>query len=221
MAKKSRTKKQKTPSQVQVEKQPAPKPKSQLVTYFIIFVMGFICGVGFTVYKSDGIGGGSSAPAVVQQNQAPDNESSQAILNLEATVTAKPDDQEAWTRLGHLYFDTNQVEKAIGAYTKSLELKPNDANVLTDLGVMYRRAKQPQKALESFDKARALDANHLPSRFNKGIVLFYDLSDPGAAIESWEELLKIDPEAKTSSGQPLRDLINQIKADMKPEAVKQ
>jgi tetratricopeptide (TPR) repeat protein len=79
---------------------------------------------------------------------------------------------------------------------------------------MYRRTKQPEKAIESFNEAIKKDPGHLPSRFNKGIVLMYDFNDPGGAIETWEALLKIDPEAKTANGQHIHDFVDKIKADI-------
>jgi cytochrome c-type biogenesis protein CcmH/NrfG len=187
--------------------------KNHLVTYFIIFVFGFLAGIAFTVYKGDTPK--STPPKIAQeQPQSQNDETEQAIINMEAEVTANPDNFESWIRLGHLYYDANQPEKAISAYTKSLELHSGDANLLTDLGVMYRRTKQPEKAIDSFNLAIKKDPGHLPSRFNKGIVLMYDLKDPQGALESWEELLKIDPQAKTANGQPIREFVDKIKADL-------
>lgn len=187
--------------------------KSPLVTYFIIFVFGFLAGIAFTVYKG-GTPGLTPSTTTNGQSQAQSDETGQAILHLEAEVTANPENFQNWIRLGHLYYDSNQPEKAIAAYTKSLEFHSGDANLLTDLGVMYRRTKQPEKAIESFNQAIKKDPGHLPSRFNKGIVLMYDLNDPQAAIESWEELLKIDPEAKTANGQHIHDFVDEIKTDL-------
>ncbi len=186
--------------------------KGQLVTYFIIFVFGFLSGIAFTVYKGGSL---ESAPSTTAEGQAQlqKDETSQAILNLEAAVTANPKNFETWIQLGHLYYDSDQPEKAIAAYTKSLELHSGDANLLTDLGVMYRRTNQPEKAIEYFNKAIQMDPTHLPSRFNKGIVLLHDLNDPQGAIVTWEELLKIDPQAKTGSGQPIREFVDTIKAE--------
>ena len=109
-------------------------------------------GIAFTVYKG---ARPESAPSTIYDGQSPsqNDETDQAILNLEAEVTANPENFENWIRLGHLYYDANQPEKAIAAYTKSLELHSGDANLLTDLGVMYRRAKQPEKAIEFFNQA--------------------------------------------------------------------
>jgi cytochrome c-type biogenesis protein CcmH/NrfG len=186
--------------------------KNQIFTFFIIFVVGFLSGIAFTVYKGSPPGG--TAPTAASDGQTQNSESSLAILDMEAEVTANPENFESWIRLGHLYYDANQPEKAIAAYTKSLELHSGDANLLTDLGVMYRRTKQPEKAIELFDQAIKKDPSHLPSRFNKGIVLMYDLNDPQGAIASWEELLVIDPEAKAANGQHIHDFVDKIKAEL-------
>jgi tetratricopeptide (TPR) repeat protein len=75
---------------------------------------------------------------------------------------------------------------------------------------MYRRNGQPLKAIESFDKAMAIVPNHEQSRFNKGIVLRYDLNDREGAIRAWEELLKINPGAIAPNGQPLSEAIKTL-----------
>ena len=194
--------------------QQSNKPqKRPLVTYFIIFVFGFLAGIGFTVYKG-GAPGSTPSTTANEQSQAQSDETGQAIINLEAEVTANPENFQNWIHLGHLYYDSNQPEKAIGAYTKSLEFHSGDANLLTDLGVMYRRTGEPEKAIESFNNAIKKDPGHLPSRFNKGIVLLYDLNDSTGAIKTWEELLKIDPEAKTANGQHIHAFVDERKAEI-------
>jgi cytochrome c-type biogenesis protein CcmH/NrfG len=189
---------------------PQPKKKNQLVTFAVIFLIGFVSGIGFTVFKSDT---DRIVPTGSGQEQTQSDEAQQAITRLEAEVTAQPKNFQSWVQLGHLYFDSNQVQKAIGAYKKSLEMHSGDANLLTDLGVMYRRAKQPDKALESFDRAIKMDPTHQPSRFNKGIVLMYDLDKPQEALEAWEEVLKINPNAKAANGELLIDAIKHIKEE--------
>jgi cytochrome c-type biogenesis protein CcmH/NrfG len=188
-------------------------PKSHLVTYFVIFVFGFLSGIAFTVYKG-GSPKSTSSTVAEGQPQTQNDETRQAIINMEAEVTANPENFQSWIRLGHLYYDSDQPEKAISAYNKSLKFHSGDANLLTDLGVMYRRVKQPEKAIELFNMAIQKDPNHQPSRFNKGIVLMYDLNDPQGAIASWEELLSLNPQAKTVNGQPIREFVDQIKADL-------
>ena len=178
------------------------------ISVLIVFIAGFISGVAFTVFKTSG-----SAPvtASAPQDQPTDNQSAQAILNLEAEVTANPDNFNAWTQLGHLYFDSDQYQNAIGAYTKSLELHSGDANLWTDLGVMYRRSGEPARAIESFDKAALMDPSHQASRFNKGIVLHYDFGNTEGALVAWQTVLDLNPQYRTANGTPLAEFMQQLK----------
>ncbi|HMK66794.1 MAG TPA: tetratricopeptide repeat protein, partial [Thermodesulfobacteriota bacterium] len=138
-------------------------------------------------------------------------ESSVMMSWLEKKTIENPSDIDSWTKLGDLYFDSNNYDKAINAYNKSLKLKPDNPDVLTDLGVMYQRMGNPDSAIKSFDKAIEINPRHETSRFNKGIVLLHDLNDREAALKAWEELLKINPDAKTSGGQLVSDLVKQLK----------
>ncbi len=201
------------------EKSTMVKKESLIYALLIGFVIGFIGGAIFAVYKL-----APDAPrqqAGQQQSQATtantdqlDKQAAEAISHFEAEVTTNPTNAEAWTQLGHLYYDSDQVKKAIKAYTTSLGLKADNADVWTDLGVMYRRNKQPEKAIESFEKAYGVNPKHAPSRLNKGIVLLYDFDKPEEAIAAWQELLAIDPEAKLNNGTPLGQAIEEIKKEM-------
>ena len=116
--------------------------------------------------------------------------------------------------MGNTYFDTSRFSKAIRAYTKYDEIQPGNANVLTDLGVMYRRNGQPQEALATFEKAMSADPRHELSRFNKAIVLMYDLGDIPGAIAAWEEQLKINPAAVAGNGSSISEFVANAKAQL-------
>ena len=190
------------------------KKETMFIVALITLVIGFLGGVFYSALQSgpaERVQQTSSAPPPpAQQQSGMTNEDAQRILKLEQEVAVNPTNADAWVQLGHVYFDTNNPPKAIKAYEKSLEIRPNDPNVLTDLGVMYRRNGQPDKALESFDKAIAVDPNHQQSRFNKGIVLRYDMNDREGAIKAWEELLKINPNAQAPNGQPVSEAIKSL-----------
>lgn len=134
-----------------------------------------------------------------------------SILQHEEDVRKDPKNIEAWTHLGDLYYDTNQPEKSVQAYEKSLALDPKNTNVLVDCGVMYRELKEYPKALEYFKKALELDPKHEIARFNTGVVLFHDLGRKDEGIAIWKELLAMNPNAKAPSGQPLADILKNLK----------
>ena len=182
-----------------------------LVTLLALAV-GFFGGVMFGIYKSDTRAPISSSPA-----PAAVADGGRRAAALEKETTDNPQNVQAWIELGNAYFDSNQYEKAIRAYTRAVALKPDDADVLTDMGVMYRRAGKPQEAIKAFDRAGAVDPKHEVSRFNKGIVLLHDLNDTRAAIKAWEELLEVNPVAVTPSGQSVEQMITQMKKQMTPQ----
>lgn len=146
------------------------------------------------------------APAQPEQHTA----NPVALANLEKAAMDSPTNAELWIKLGNFCFDHNLPVKAINAYERALELSPMKIGVWSDLGVMYRRSQQFNKAIESFKRAASLDPNHVTSRFNMGIVYYHDLGDKQGALKAWNEVLAIDPNAKTPGGQRVSDLIAEL-----------
>ena len=188
------------------------KKETMLIIAVTTFVIGFLSGIVFSVYKMGPTAPGSQANSAAPMTQAPaaggiDAQTSAAILALEREVAVNKSNVMAWTQLGHKYFDTDQPAKAITAYKQALELDPSVADVWTDLGVMYRRNQQFTEAINAFDKARELNPSHEQSRFNRGVVYLFDLNDPASAAAAWKELLAINPNTIAPNGQPLAELI--------------
>ncbi|RUM33105.1 MAG: hypothetical protein DSY58_09500 [Desulfobulbus sp.] len=180
------------------------------VAIAISLIIGFLGGVVFSIYNAP------DAPANVQPESTGASASKTSkIARLEEDVQTHPDNAVSWANLGHAYFDSNQFTLAIKAYNTSLELHPGNPDLLTDLGVMYRRNGQPQKAIESFNRAIQENPQHEQARFNKGVVLLNDLNDPVRAVDVWEKLLIINPQASMPSGSPLRELVEKIKNQIK------
>ena len=175
----------------------------------IALAVGFTGGVVFSAYR-----GSSLVPMTGQPEGAAPSLSAQeqaALRSLIQRTQADPKDLEAWTQLGHIYFDNGQHAMAIDAYEQALSLDSGRPDVWTDLGVMYRRAGDPSKAVSSFERAIAIDPGHRIALFNKGVVLMHDLRDTQGALAAWETLVRIDPEAKTPSGQSVKELIEELK----------
>jgi cytochrome c-type biogenesis protein CcmH/NrfG len=188
------------------------KKETMVLIALVALVAGFLGGIVFSVFNSGSGSSVQSSGTAGPQQQAPGLTSQQAssILSLEKEVAANPDNVNAWTELGHVYYDTENFSKAIRAYEKSLALQPSNPDVLTDLGVMYRGNGQFEEAVKRFDMAMALNPNHQQSRFNKGVVLKFDLNDTAGALKAWNELLAINPNATMPNGQPLSEAIKTL-----------
>ena len=198
----------------QAEQSPAGDFKKEIVLLICLgcLIIGFLAGIVFSIYKSPAGGGASKVATGQAESQAGKltAEQTQRLLQLELEVQKNPENTEAWTNLGHLYFDSDQADKAITAYNKSLALAPNNADVLTDLGVMYRRIGNFQQAVASFDQAIQTNPRHETARFNKGIVQLYDLQNQPAAVASWQELVNLNPMATAPNGQLVSEILKEI-----------
>jgi cytochrome c-type biogenesis protein CcmH/NrfG len=180
-----------------------------LIIGLVCLIAGFLGGVVYSTYKAGpgtSVQQGSFPPQVSSGPKTTPQQTSQ-ILTLEESVSDNPKDFESWVKLGNLYFDTDNYQRAINAYNRYLELKPDNPNVWTDLGVMYRRSGQPADAVAAFDRAISLDPKHETALFNKGIVLLHDLGNREAAVKAWEKLAEINPSFKSPGGQSILDLI--------------
>ena len=195
------------------------KKPTMLVAVFITFVLGFLTGAVFAVYKMPpgapvpGMAGMQTpheTHAEPSMRPSVPKDLSDQIVSYEKQTAETPDDAEAWGHLGNLYFDANHFEKAIGAYKRSLALKPDNPEILTDMGVMYRRAGNFQEAIRAFERAIEIDSGFQIARFNKGIVLMHDLNDLEGAVKEWEKLVEINPNATTPGGQSIASMIERF-----------
>jgi predicted Zn-dependent protease len=125
-------------------------------------------------------------------------------------VALNPRDGAAWVTLGNLYFDTDQPAKSIEAYSRALEINPGNPNVLTDMGVMHRALGEHQKALGAFARAIEADPRHETARMNTGVVLLHDVGDRDGAIRAWQDLVRINPQARNAEGVLISEVIMQM-----------
>jgi cytochrome c-type biogenesis protein CcmH/NrfG len=194
------------------------KKTTALMIAVICLILGF--GIGMIFSNLSNPNRGAVRQSVAQQPTPQANQPSQPqqsaqdvqklnqIMNLKQMLTSNPKDAQSWAMLGHAYFDLNRYDEAIDAYRKHLEINPDNPNVWTDMGIMYRRKKMPQDAIKCFNEAIKKDPGHEQSRFNKGIVLMFDLMNKEEAVKSWQDLLKVNPNAKAPDGRPVSEIIN-------------
>lgn len=192
------------------------KTSNMYLTVLVALSVGFLGGVLFSAYRtSSGLAGApattSGPPSGPSAGMPLNPEQSQKLAALLEATKVTPDNVQAWTQLGHFYFDTGKTTQAITAYQKSLTLDGNRPDVWTDIGVMYRRTGKPEKAIESFDRALSINDRHETAMFNKGVVLMHDLNDPKAAINAWDALVKFNPDAKAPNGQLVSTLVTELK----------
>ncbi|MFN8059134.1 MAG: tetratricopeptide repeat protein [Vicinamibacterales bacterium] len=125
----------------------------------------------------------------------------QRVRTLTDQAQANPNDPAVRAELGNVYFDAERYTDAIGWYEQAFKLDPKNPDVSTDLGVSYYYTNQPDRALEQFDRSLAVDANHLKTLLNMGIVRAFGKQDLKGAEEAWQKVLTLaptSPEGKTA-----------------------
>ena len=185
------------------------KKETAILGIVIAFIIGFIAGaVVFGLTRGSGTPRGAS---VAQKGPSPEmtQEMGEAVPNpaevaaktqaLKDIVQRDPKNLSAWAELGNIYFDTNQPQEAIDAYSKYLALKSDNADVRTDMGIMYRKLGDFDRAIKEFRTAAQNDPKHVNSRYNIGIVLLHDKQDIKGAVKAWEDYLKVDPKSERAT----------------------
>lgn len=200
------------------------------ISLLVSLTLGFLIGTAYTSFKLAGSiqpEARHMPPAMMDKmpkgmpgqekgelnDQMPDLEAmaDPHIKELQAFLKENPDNAQAWVELGNAFFDLDRFEEAIETYNKALSLAPGNPHVLTDIGVMYRRNNEPEKALQSFNRAVEIQPDFESAWFNKGVVYMHDLNDIPKAIEAWEQLVKVNPTARTSSGKLVSELVETLK----------
>ena len=136
--------------------------------------------------------------------------SSGQLKALEEAVGKDPQNLHAWIQLGNQYFDDHKPREAIRAYERALSIKGDNPDVLTDMGIMYRQLGEFERAAEHFTQASKTNPLHEQSRFNLGVVLFFDLKRKEEARQAWRALIAINPDAKTPDGALLRTMLDEL-----------
>jgi tetratricopeptide (TPR) repeat protein len=120
------------------------------------------------------------------------------LRELKQAVAENPADPEKWRTLGNAYFDADQPEEAITAYSRALKILPEDADMLNDQGAMYRQIRNFSRALENFENAYKLDPRNLESLYNSAYVHAFDLNNIPRALELWRLYLQRDNQSESA-----------------------
>jgi tetratricopeptide (TPR) repeat protein len=75
-------------------------------------------------------------------------------------ITAKKPEASDWWRIGRVYWEANEWDKARAAFEKSLAMNPKDDRGWAELGSYYLIKGDRTKAEELFDKAFDIEANN-------------------------------------------------------------
>ena len=183
------------------------------LTAVLCLLLGIYLGTLLSAFR-----GAKDITSSTQQSQqqtpslrGQNTESANLLKALEEAVKKNPQDLHAWIQLGNHYFDDNKPREAIHAYERALAIKEDNPDVLTDMGIMYRHLGEFEQAAKNFTQASKINPLHEQSRFNLGVVLFFDLQRKDEARKVWRALIDINPEVRTPDGALLRTMLDELR----------
>lgn len=90
---------------------------------------------------------------------------SKSLALIEEAKKIAPNDSKVYMTEGFVYGLEKEYDKAIEAYSKSLELDANNIQALINRGKVYELMDMTTEATADFDKARQLDTNNVYSKY--------------------------------------------------------
>ncbi len=201
---------------------PRESPLTLLLTGVVCLGIGLGIGYYFGRQNAD-----LGTPTVASQTQssAPSQGQIQdpaAFVQSEAALktllSTNPNNLDALTQLGNLYYDHGQYQQAIDWYGKALDIDPRNPNVRTDRGTCYWNLNQPDAALAEFQKSLEVNPSHAQTLYNMGVVYLHGKNDPEGARKAWERLLASNPNYpdRAKVEQQLSSLAAQVPAASTP-----
>ena len=115
------------------------------------------------------------------------------LQQLEDKVKADPKNIAALSELGNIQADQLNFTEAARWYQQAVEADPKNIELRNYLGESLFQASKIDEALAVFRQTLVISPTHPEALFDYGYILFQGKNDPKGAIESWEKLVKTNP----------------------------
>jgi tetratricopeptide (TPR) repeat protein len=102
---------------------------------------------------------------------------------------------EMYIRLGGLYYEAKQYDKALAIYTTALKTAPNNAKLLNNIGSVLLTKNKTEKALKYFIQAHRNSNDYVEPLYNMACA-YTKLGKNGAALSSLRQACVMQPEAR-------------------------
>ena len=156
--------------------------------------------VGWMIGSQQGRPAAPAVPAAAQAAPASGGDAAapfdaQRAAELERQASERPRDAAVRAELGNMHFDAGQYDQAARWYELALAIDPRNVDVSTDLAVAYYYTQQADRALAQLDHSLSVDARHLKTLLNQGIIRAFGKQDLAGAAESWQRVVALAPDS--------------------------
>jgi len=124
----------------------------------------------------------------------------QAERRIALALQLAPDEPEARTSMGSLYYHNREYDKALQELTRSRDLQPNNADVLMEIAYVHRRDGRFRQALDEMLEAIEIDPRS-PSHYAQTAASATHLHDYDLAEELSRKAISLAPELAGAYGE--------------------
>jgi len=163
---------------------------------------------------ASGVAGPTEQPTAEQMKKMADTQAAPLLEQLKSA----PSNPDLLTKIGNVYYDTQQYPTAIEYYRQALNLQPTNASLRTDFATALWYTGDADTAIAEFNKALSYEPNKANTLFNLGIVKWQGKMDIDGAVAAWQKLLTTNPNYEDKDR--VLELIAQAKkhSEVKPGA---
>jgi cytochrome c-type biogenesis protein CcmH/NrfG len=115
------------------------------------------------------------------------------LKQLEDKVKSNPKDIASLTELGGMQAEQGNFTEAAKWYKQAVDADPKNIEMRNYLGEALFQANKVDESLAVFRETLAVSPTHPEALFDYGYILLQGKDDPNGAIESWEKLVKTNP----------------------------
>jgi tetratricopeptide (TPR) repeat protein len=87
----------------------------------------------------------------------------------------------------------NELENAAKAYQKALEFRPEYLQAMVNLANVVAMMGDYENAVKIFSGVLKIDANHINTHYNLGLIYMQELNRPKDALYHFKRVLEINP----------------------------
>ncbi|MFQ5583062.1 MAG: tetratricopeptide repeat protein [Calditrichia bacterium] len=143
----------------------------------------------------------------------PQQQSTEDPASLELMLENDPDNFELIVRLGHLYIENQQFDRAEKIFEKAVQLQPENAEMWVDLGMSQRQGGDYDEALKTLKNATEKFPGYGESWLQLAVLYRTNLNENKKAQECFEKFMMVDPGSNLIPR--VKQEIELIRAEMK------
>jgi cytochrome c-type biogenesis protein CcmH/NrfG len=115
------------------------------------------------------------------------------LKQLEDKVKSNPKDVASLTELGNMQADQQNFSEAARWFKLAVAADPNNIEMRNYLGEALFQANKIDESLDVFRETLVISPTHPEALFDYGYILLIGKKDSQGAIDSWEKLVKTNP----------------------------